>query len=1373
MLSTRHRLLSAALSRCRPMTLVTHSSSPLTRPFSSSSSSSSASSSSLTASRSSSSSSFRMLINGKQHVVDNPQPDMSLLEYLRSQGLTGSKLVCGEGGCGACSVMLSGMEQDASSSPSSASASASANKLAHKSVNSCLTPLLAARNKHVTTVEGVSESQNFARVQRAMMENFGSQCGFCTPGFVVGLYTGLKNNPHADPASLMHEISSTLCRCTGYRGISDAVKQLSEEFRAKPLEPLLAEANAEKALLADLNDNDNDKNNAKSEAATFAGERATWHVPSDMKQLLALKAKYPDARVVVGNSEVGVETRFMHKRYEHLIQPTQVAELMRIEQVDDGVSIGAAVGLNDVWTDLEQRLGRCTDGQGRPLQAIIDQLKWFSGPSIRNTACIGGNVMTASPISDLNPVFIAMGAKFVFQSAAKGERVVSARDFFKGYRQVDARPDEVLVSVWVPFAKPNEYVRSFKQARRREDDIAIVTSCMRVVIDPSSNVVKDATLAFGGMAPTPVAAPKTAKALIGRLWTSTNIDLAIKELTQEFKLPSDVPGGMPEFRTTVAASFLYKLFLEVRQATKGDVDPRELSAIRPIPPSRPHPVSKRIKVAREESEDMHPVGADALHQSSHLHTSGECVYTDDIPPFANELHGALIMSTRAHAKIKKIDVTRALAVPGVHGVYTAKDVPASNKIGAIVHDEELFATEEVRFVGQSIGIVVADNEHIAHQASRLVEVEYGDLPAVLTIEQAIEEQAFKEIYKNSIVRGHVDEAMATADYVVENTVRIGGQEHFYFEPHGTIAVPIDGAREMEVWASTQNCNETQVILSKVLGLDSAKVACHVRRLGGGFGGKETASVPYSCAAAVAAHHQKRPVRLILRRDEDFASSGKRHPFLGKYRVGFDKDGSVKAVDVAVFSNGGHSLDLSGAVMDRALFFSDGSYNVPNLRCRGFVCDTNLPSHTAFRGFGGPQGMLIAEGWIDEVAHALRMDVEQVRRKNLYSYHDKTHYGQEVQVHFDQLWEQCRKNADYDARRAAVAEFNETNRWKKRGLAMTPTKFGLSFTANMLNQGSCLVHIYQDGSVRVSHGGTEMGQGLHTKVVQIVAYELGIPVDKVYISETGTDKVANSSPTAASMGSDLYGMAAKNACMELIDRLGPVRAKLGRNATWEDVVTAAWLDRVNLSAYGFHKVPVDGYDFATGKGTPFHYFTTGVAFSEVEIDCLTGDHRVMASHLVMDVGDSINPMIDVGQIEGAFQQGVGWLTIEEMVWGDDKNAPWLPKGKMSTLGPGAYKLPSIDDIPGEFSLQLMKASENYPAVHRSRGVGEPPILLSASAVFAIRDAIKAARAEEGVASSYVPLDMPLTCERIRLACADRAILGKVAKDPANVQARGSW
>lgn len=1040
--------------------------------------------------------------------------------------------------------------------------------------------------------------------------------------------------------------------------------------------------------------------------------------------------------------------------------------------VGRSLRLGAAVTLTTLEHTCTRLIGELPAEQTSSLSAVKEQLRWFAGPQVRNVSSIGGNVCTASPISDLNPLWLACGAAFTVESLDRGERVVPAGRFFKGYRTCDMKPDEILRSVELPLTRRGEYVREFKQSHRREDDIAIVTAGMRARFDVSGGVavVAEIGLGFGGMSFKTVSCPKTEALLVGKPWNDELLKLALASLAEDLPMTADVPGGMCEFRRSLANSFFFKFYVDCCRRMEADglvsdavaaagLGAADLSAADRF--HRPAPKGAQYY----QLKDGQQVGQNVMHQSAEVQVTGEARYCDDILKPQGMLHAALVMSTVPHARLVKVDPTAALAVPGVHGYFGAGDVP-HNKIGPVVYDEEVFASEFVTCVGHQIGVVVAETQDIALEASRLVRVQYEELPALLSIEDAIAAESYHTypmFTDHGIEDGDVDEAMAACEAtgnVVEGEARCGGQEHFYLEPMANVVWCGDND-EVHTVSSTQAPMKHQKAIAGALGLPCNKVVCKTKRLGGGFGGKETRAIFLNVCAAVASFHLRKPVSLVLDRHVDMAVTGARHPFLGKYKVGYSPEGKILALDLQLYNNAGNSLDLSAAIMDRAIFHSDGAYKIPNIRVRGKICKTNMPSNSAFRGFGGPQGVLFAEMWMDRVARRLGKTTEAVRETNLYREGDVCHFGQKLESsQLRACWEQATGNSSLTERRTAAAAFNAVHKHRKRGIAATPVKFGISFTALFMNQAGALVHCYLDGTVLVTHGGVEMGQGLHTKMAQVCAQELGISTDKVYIAETSTDKVPNASPTAASASSDLYGAAIADACRQLNERLAPVKARIGEDASkdFAAVCNAAYFARVDLSAHGFYSTPDLVWEWEGGgvctrpspRSRPFNYFCFGAGVSEVEVDTLSGDVNLLRTDIVMDVGDSINPALDVGQVEGGFVQGMGWVALEELKFGD-KDHKWIRPGSLFTAGPGTYKIPTVNDIPLEFNVTLLHNAPNPRAVASSKAVGEPPFLLANSVFFAIKDAVCEARRAAGLGDDF-EIDSPATPERVRMACA---------------------
>jgi xanthine dehydrogenase large subunit len=756
---------------------------------------------------------------------------------------------------------------------------------------------------------------------------------------------------------------------------------------------------------------------------------------------------------------------------------------------------------------------------------------------------------------------------------------------------------------------------------------------------------------------------------------------------------------------------------------------------------------------------MTHVGKPISHESAVGHVSGEARYTDDLlDRFAAPLHAWPVLSLHAHAKVLAIHTHAAAAMPGVARVLTAADVPGTNDVGAVRHDEPLFP-DEIMFHGQPVAWVLGETLAAAREGAAAVRVDHEPLPAILTMEQALAVESFLT-EPMTIASGDIDAALATAPRKLTGELQIGGQEHFYLETQAAIAA-FDESGDLIVHSSTQHPSETQDVVARVLGVSRNRVTCQSLRMGGAFGGKEVQANPYAAVAAVGTWVTGRPVRVRLDRQLDMILTGKRHPFWARFQVAHDDEGKLLGMDLELFSDGGWSLDLSKPIMFRAMFHCDNCYRIPNLRVVGRVLRTHKVSQTAFRGFGGPQGMVVIEDILDRVARAVGRPPHEVRARNFYRPGDATHFGQEVRDadRIERIWTTLRERSQFDARWAEVEAFNRHNQHEKRGLAITPVRFGISFTTSFLNQAGALVLAYRDGSVQVNHGGTEMGQGLHTKILQIAADTLGLPLEAVRLMPTRTDKIPNTSATAASSGSDLNGAAVELACTQLRERLASVAAtKLGVPAAdlefldgrvrpfWQheqlsaglsfaELTEQAYLQRVSLFATGYYRTPHIHYDEQAGRGKPFHYFTFGAAVSEVEVDGFTGQYTLRRVDIVHDVGDSISPKIDIGQIEGGFMQGLGWLTCEELVWSED--------GRLATRGASTYKLPTLGECPEQFHVELLARAREPSVVKGSKAVGEPPLMLAISA----REALRAAVAAFGHGELPIELALPSTPEAV--------------------------
>ncbi|MQP64872.1 xanthine dehydrogenase molybdopterin binding subunit [Niveispirillum sp. SYP-B3756] len=756
---------------------------------------------------------------------------------------------------------------------------------------------------------------------------------------------------------------------------------------------------------------------------------------------------------------------------------------------------------------------------------------------------------------------------------------------------------------------------------------------------------------------------------------------------------------------------------------------------------------------------------DIRHESAHAHVAGTARYVDDMPEPAGLLHAALGQSRIAHGRILSMDLSAVRAYPGVVAVLTAADVPGVNDVGPVVADDPIFADGLVEYVGQSLFAVAATSRQAARAAARLAKVEYEERPAIVTIAQARAADSHL-LPPRRVQRGDPESVIAAAPHRLSGHIVIGGQDHFYLEGQISLATPGEDG-DMHILCSTQHPSEVQHLVARALGRPDNAVVVEVRRMGGAFGGKETQASLFAAASALLADRTGRPVKLRLDRDDDMVMTGKRHDFETRYSVGFDDQGHILGLDITLESRCGMSTDLSGAINDRALFHCDNCYFLPDIRITSYRYKTHTVSNTAFRGFGGPQGMVGIEQVIDDIARHRGLDPLDVRLANLYGGpgRDITPYGMRVEDNVaPQIIQRLADSAQYRERRAALADFNRTSPILKRGLALTPVKFGISFTTSFLNQGGALVHLYADGSVMLNHGGTEMGQGLYTKVAQVVADAFGIGLDRVRVTSTRTDKVPNTSATAASAGTDLNGMAAYNAAIIIRDRLAGMLAERwgvdvadirfadgkatggGQEIAFDDLARQAYLARLSLSATGFYATPKIDVDKQTLIGRPFYYFAYGAALSEVVIDTLTGENKLLAVDILHDCGKSLNPVLDRGQIEGGFIQGMGWLTMEELVFD--------AAGRLRTHAPSTYKIPGCGDVPDHFNVTLCDWPNGEDTIHRSKAVGEPPLMLAISVLHALKDAVAACGG-----SGPVLLDAPATPERILLAVTARQRQGR--------------
>nr|XP_025960944.1 aldehyde oxidase isoform X4 [Dromaius novaehollandiae] len=1262
-------------------------------------------------------------VNGRKIIEKNADPEQMLLSYLRKRlRLTGTKYGCGGGGCGACTVMISTYES-------------TSKKIQHYSANACLLPICSLYGTAVTTVEGVGSTKTRVHpVQERLAKCHGSQCGFCTPGMVMSIYTLLRNHPEPTSEQITAALAGNLCRCTGYRPILDACKTFCQESACcqskpngkccmdqeddlfdkrekvctglfstdefQPLDPTqelifppelmrMAESQPKRTLV-------------------FRGERMTWISPVSLDELLDLKATHPKAPLVVGNTNVGPEMKFRGVLHPVVIAPARVLDLNLVKCTDDGLTLGAACSLTLVKDVLTNATSEFPEEKTKIFRAVLQQLRTLGGEQIRNVASLGGNIVSRKSTSDLNPILAAGNCMLNLVSRGRKRQIPLSDIFADGASNNTIMPEEILVSIYIPHSRKGEYVSAFRQAPRRENALPITNAGMRVLFEEGTDIIKDLSIFYGGSVSTTICAKQTCQALIGRFFLEVLQSLKTMDPCHYPSIPMEYGSVLQDFETKM---------------------PQSIQIYQDIEPGQP---------------PQDPVGRPIMHQSGIKHATGEAIYIDDLPSVDGELFLAVVTSSRAHAKIVSIDTSEALKGPGVFDIITAHDVPATNEFYYSNEPEIVFARNKVTCVGQIVCAVAADSDVHAKQAAAKVKIEYEVLePVILTIEEAIKHNSFFEP-KRKLEQGNVDQAFETVDKILEGQIHIGGQEHFYLETQSVLAVPKGEDKEMDMYVSTQHPAIIQEMVSASLGVPANRIMCHVKRVGGAFGGKLLKAGLLASVAAVAANKTSRAVRLVLSRGDDMLITGGRHPFIGKYKVGFMNDGRIIAVDAKFYINGGCTPDESVLVSEVSLLKMDNAYRIPNLRCWGYACKTNLPSNTAFRGFGFPQSALVTETWITGIADKTGLSPEKIREINMYRENEQTHFKQQLDPqNLIRCWNECMEKSAYYSRKTAIKEFNKQNYWKKKGIAIVPMKFPFGLGTRYLSQAAALVHIYTDGSVLLTHGGIEMGQGIHTKMIQVASRELNIPMSCIHFCETSTTTIPNACASVGSAGTDVNGMAVKDACQTLLKRLQPIINK-NPKGTWNDWIEEAFKQSVSLSATGYFRGYNESMDWEKGEGQPFTYFLYGAACSEVEINCLTGDHKNLRTDIVMDIGCSINPAVDIGQIEGAFVQGIGLYTMEEL--------NYSPEGVLYTRGPDQYKIPAVCDIPEQFTVSLLSSSQNPYAIYASKGIGEAGLFLGCSVFFALRDAVTSVRNERGLKETFT-LNSPLTPEQIRAACAD--------------------
>ena len=1398
----------------------------------------------------SSASDLRFFVNGRAINIADPDPTVLLIDWLRSPdvGLTGTKKGCDQGGCGACTVMLSRWD-------------AASQKVERVSINACLRPIAALDGMEVMTTEGTGSARTtLSPVQYRIAKDNGTQCGYCTPGFVMSMYSFLaaREGKPATQAEIENIFDGNLCRCTGYRAILYGMRHFASDFSAKDEEGCLetvVDPSEVVAVAPDVAPSFPVELQVPPRALHFSRAGFDWYRPlvlADVHEILNNHAD-ADVKLVRGNTSIGIYNTFVENPHV-LIDISCIDELQGIEDGDGALTMGAATTYGEFLEALDGLVATARGGRRAGLEAMRYMVRHTAGTVVRNAASLGGNTMLVvrhvaegEPFpSDLFTALAALGADVHLSLGDDSTKVLPILDFARDYQTSEELRKAVLWQYAVPHTRRQEYVRTYKTALREENAHSIVNAGMRVRFGKDGKA-EDVAIVLGGIGPLAFHARRAEAAITGRAWKPGVLAAALSALDEDVRenikqnrrrMSGLVYEGFSnDYKRHLAEGYLYQFWVYVLEQTGAKVPKKIASAGKRA--ARPVSTGKQ---KYEKNVKEYPVNLPMIKLGSFLQASGEACYTHDLPVPRRGFFSAVVTSMQTLATFtyrvpdgnngyRAVDLDDLITVLqglfyGFEDLVTARDVPVQkynlNSLGNV--PDPVFADGKVTYYGQPIGLVLADDEQLAIRVAQYIATECIDYKSagdpILSIDEAF---AKKSIFLDSppypthiwkIIRTGADvetwpskskaEVSGIDCRIVRGEQRTGSQLHYYMETHACLAIP--GERNtITLHPSSQSPDSVHSAAANILGVPAANVDVRIDRVGGGYGGKTTRSPYVSNMAAVAAWKHSRAVRVSVRRENDSAMVGHRHAVFGSYAAaigtGVDNPlhrGRLMGLTTDFRTDGGATYDCSFTVSDCLQLRCDTAYLVPNYATSSDVAQTNKASSTAFRSMGLVQAMLVQEDAIEQAAHAIGMLPEEVREKNLYQLGNATPFGEVLDYCvLPQVWSRIKRNADFARRQAAVEKFNKANRWTKRGISMIPIKYGSGYNAVFLEQAGALVEVYdQDGSVLVRHGGVEIGQGLMTKVAQIAALALNVPVELIRMAGTDTQVVPNPVSTGASTGTSFNGGAVRKSCRELrarieqfaleqLDQNGPdacrkqhinfwdyekgwrheYEATPGNPATkttiWHSIVKLAGQNRVNLSAQcRFQAEGGGGLDtnliFKSPKFAEvvnqFDDFTFSAACTEVEIDVLTGFTTVLRSDILYDVGDSINPAIDIGQVEGAFVQGLGYVLSEEVIYQPDGPN----KGVLNTDNTWRYKMPATTSIPIEMNVDLFPRSdaksvpENPNDLYSSKEVGEPPLVLAITAFFAIKHAVLSARKDRGH-EEWFTLESPATVQRIREAC----------------------
>ncbi|XP_068702018.1 xanthine dehydrogenase/oxidase-like [Montipora foliosa] len=1245
-------------------------------------------------------------VNGTQYIVTNPDPSMSLNEWIRNQpGLQGTKVMCYEGGCGCCVVSIT--RKDLSSS-----------KVVAMAVNSCLFPLCAVNNASVTTIEGIGNRfDGYHPIQERLAEHNGSQCGYCSPGFVMNMYSFLKETPNPSKQQIEDSFDGNICRCTGYRPILDAMKTFAKS--GAPLD--IEEMGSCRNLCC------NGEVQCQRQCITTSPGcqmgRLLWYCPTTKSDLYSLMSKYKSnkVRLVAGNTGKGIYKN--DGPFEVMIDISQIKELHTVpssSQTSNGsIVVGGGVSLNTFINVLDQMASSWSG-----FKVMAHHIRKVANVPVRNVGSIAGNMMILHEHpgfqSDIVLLLETVDASLIIGDSYSG---TEAEYTITAFNNLDMT-GKIIWAVLLPVYANNTVMCSYKIMPRAQNAHAYVNAGFNAQLDVSTMTMKFVNIVLGGIGPYPYHAKKTEDLLKDKVLTdAATLKAALSSLAQEIVPDPSATGPSKEYRKSVAIGLFYKFYLYLL----GD---KASARVRSAAEEFIRPVSSGIQSYDSQPKE-YPLTKPMTKISAKLQTSGEAQYVSDIPSQGGELCAAFVVSTQGNCKVDSIDPSEALKLPGVVKYITAKDIPkggVNNFRPAPFAAEEIFCSGDVLYAGQALALIVADTQHHADDAAKAVKVTYKEQkPPILTIDEAIAAKSFFDPQAKPLLKGDADTAIKNSATVVQGSIYTDHQYHFHMETQVTMCVPEDDG--ITVHCPTQCIDDTQAAVAQVLNFPVQSVNMSVKRCGGAYGARFSRPSLIAGACALATFVTKRPVRMRLNLNTNMEMIGGREPYKATYKVGVTSEGKLNGIDLSFYCDCGSSpneVDVSVAQV-----YADNAYFCPNWKIVPYATKTNTASSTWCRAPATSQAVFVMETMMEHVAKALKKTPEEVKKANLYQNGQKTLTGETLEYcNISTLWDDSLRSSEFEERKAGVDTFNKNNRWRKRGIGMVPLKYSISYFGNMFTAMVSIFHT--DGTVAIAHGGIEVGQGINTKAAQVAAYELKCPLEFIAIKPTAAFTNPNSSATGGSVTSELCCKTVMGCCEILNKVIDPVRQTMP-TATWPELIAKCYSEGLDLSA-----------KFMSKSGIPVVYNTYGVTCTEVEVDVLTGEREIIRTDILNDCGQSMNPELDVGQVEGAHMMGLGMFLSEKLIYDPQT-------GRNLTNGTWEYKPPCSKDIPIDFRVSLLKNAPNPLGVLRSKAVGEPPLCMACGSLFALKHAVEAARDEIGKGDDYFAMNAPCTVEDTQLAC----------------------